>query len=268
MPQAKDIPQESKLFAMFVGRYDTGKTTALASFPGKKYIMDYDERISSLRGRDDVEYDTFNSTKGFKDADDKLTTLNIKSLNRQLPYNMVGLDSLSTLGRAMIVDAVRLTGGIDPATKKVRGRAIGHLSMPTLQDYGYEFEAVYQLVYEGLKTLNCNVVMTAHTKDKYKVITEPGKPPERVCIGETIVGRPELMAQLPVMFNEIYYFSKEINADGSIHRFVEFDGDVARTTYPELAKARKVEITGVGFYNVWSSLLSSKNTINEEQKKD
>jgi hypothetical protein len=264
MPNAKDIPVESRLFAFFVGDYDAGKSTAVASFGGKKYFLDFDGRIVSLRGREDVDFDTFSSeTKGFEEADKAITMLQIKAKNGQNPYNVICLDSISMGRRLLLYDAMKFTSGIDPQTKKQKGRSIGKLSLPTMQDYGYESEAIWQLVM-ALKEINCNIVVTAHSVDKFKKEQAyEGGPVTNVPDGKKIYGDPQLIAVLPILFTEIYYFTKEIDPTGKPRRFVEFDGDIARTTYPELAKAKKVEITDKSFYEVWKSYV---NPPSVEQK--
>jgi hypothetical protein len=269
LPNAKDIPAEYRMFAMFVGKYDAGKSTAAASFPGKKFVLDFDGRITSLRGRADVDFESFSSSaKGFKEADSQIEQLVVqgKMAYGKFPYNMVMFDSLSMGRKFLLTDAMKYTTGQARTNEPIRGRKIGELYLPTFQDYGYESEAVWQLLYDGLKKLPCNVVVTGHTIPEFKTISEPGKPAERIEVGEKIYGDPQLLAVLPIAFNEIYYFSKEIDPAGKIRRFVEFDGQVARTTYPELSKAGKVEITGKSFYEVWSSLVNPKTETTEAHK--
>jgi hypothetical protein len=105
--------------------------------------------------------------------------------------------------------------------------------------------------------LRSHVVITAHTVPKYKNVQKAeGAPMERVEDGEKIYGDPNLISVLPIMFTEIYYFSKEVDASNKIRRFVEFEGDVARTTYPQLKAARRIEITDKSFYEEWSKLIN------------
>jgi hypothetical protein len=108
--------------------------------------------------------------------------------------------------------------------------------------------------------LPCTIIVTAHVVPAYKVVTTGGIS-ERVEIGERILATPQLVAQLPIMFDEIYYFSKEVDPQtNSVRRFVEFDGDVARTSYDELREVRKIEITGKDFYTVWHNLVNPSTT--------
>ena len=96
---AKDIPLENRMFAMFVGKYDTGKTTSAASFPGKKFVLDFDGRIVSLRGREDVEFESYTNPKvGFDTADKRMDLLLAQTSN--FPYNMVVFDSFSMAGNS------------------------------------------------------------------------------------------------------------------------------------------------------------------------
>jgi hypothetical protein len=258
MPNAADIQIESRLFAMFVGKYDAGKSTAAASFNGKKYFMDFDGRIVSLRGRKDVDFDSFASTKtGFKDADERLTALGFSCGKIPPEYSLVCFDSLSMGRQNLLYDAMKFTSGFEDKSKK-GGRSIGNLYLPTVQDYGYESQALWQIVYDGLKPLRSHVVVTAHTVPKYKTVQKSDNAPaERVEDGEQIYGDPKLISVLPIMFTEIYYFSKEVDASNKIRRFVEFEGDVARTTYPQLKAARRVEITDKSFYEEWSKLINA-----------
>ena len=250
MPNAKDLTVDFRLFAMFVGTYDSGKTTAAASFPGQKYVMDFDGRIMSLRGRADVDFDFYKCSKeGFKEADTKIETLIAYQKTNNMKYNMVVFDSLSTARRFLLADAMKITG-------VGGGRKIGNLQLATVQDYGYEAEAMTQLIWDGLKQLNCNVVVTGHTVDEFKKFQDsPGAPVERIKVGEKIYGDPQLLAVLPVAFTEVYRFFKEVDATGTVRRFVEFDSDVARTTYPALAKQKRLEITDKNFYEEWKRLI-------------
>lgn len=257
MPNAKDITPDFRLFALFVGEYDTGKSTAAASFPGRKYFLDFDGRIVSLRGRSDVDFDFFTSTAmGFEEADKKVETL--VAYGSQLPYQTIVFDSLSMARSFLLYDAMKYTSGVDEKGK-VRGRQIGKLYLPTVQDYGYESEALKQLIWDGLKKLKSNVIVTGHLVDQYKTLEgKPGAPAERVVVGQKIYGDPQLLAVLPIAFTEIYHFSKEVGSDGKLRRFVTFTGEVARTTYMELANAGTVEITDKSFYEVWKSLIERK----------
>jgi hypothetical protein len=255
MPNAGDIQLESRGFFLFIGDYDAGKSTAAASFPGRKYFMDFDGRIVSLRGRKDVDFDNFaTTTTGFGEADKAIDKLVAKSKSNSLEYDLVCLDSISMGRRLLLYDSMKHTtttkGGKDA------GRKIGQLNLPTMQDYGYEAEALWQLVADGLKALKCHVVVTGHTVDKFKKEQAyEGGPVSNVPDGKMIYGDPKLIAVLPVLFTEIYHFTKEDRGMGA-RRYVEFDGDVARTTYPQLRKVKKVEIPeGKGFYDVWSELL-------------
>lgn len=257
---AADIPPDFRMFAMFVGVYDSGKSTAAASFPGRKYFLDFDGRAVALRGRSDVDFTFYAPERqGFDDADKDIEMLVLKSNANQLPYNLVCLDSLS-MGREFLVrDAMKFTSGIDPVTKKVSGRQIGKMFLPTVQDYGYEADAFKQIIWSGLKRLKCNVVVTAHSVDDYETFqANPGAPAERRLKGRKIYGDPQLLAVLPVAFTEIYEFFREENPAGKprVRRFVEFsNGSIARTTYPQLADLGRVEITGKDFYAVWKEFV-------------
>lgn len=255
---AGDITIDSRMFAIFVGKYDAGKSTAAASFPGKKYFFDFDGRIVALRGRKDVDFDSFSSTKtGFADADKKLTLLGLTCAKHPPEYSMVVFDSLSMGRQNLLYDAMKFTSGFDDGKTK-GGRKIGDLYMPTVQDYGYEGQAITQIVYDGLKPLRSHVVITAHTVPKYiSVQRAEGAPVERIEAGEKIYGDPNLISMLPIMFTEIYYFSREVDASNKIRRYVEFEGDVARTTYPQLKAARRIEITDKSFYEEWHKLISA-----------
>jgi hypothetical protein len=261
MPNAADIQLESRLFALFVGCYDAGKSTAAASFPDQKYFLDFDGRIVSLRGRKDVDYDSFQSAKtGFAEADKALTLLQAYCCKFPPKYSLVCFDSLSMGRRNLLYDAMKFTGGKEGA-KKDKGRQIGELWLPTVQDYGYESEALWQIVYDGLKPLKSHVVVTAHTVPKFVTRQKSENAPvERVQEGEEIYGDPKLVSVLPILFTEIYYFSKKVDPTGAVRRFVRFDGDVARTTYPQLSAIKEIEITDKSFYEEWSKLISQKGS--------
>lgn len=272
----KDIPLEQTSLFLFVGPSDSGKSYAATSFGLKSkeyggtddrpaYVLECDGRVAALRGRP-VVYDAFNNENGAIGILNRVEEIRETCVKYQrAPFHtLIGPDSFTAFCDFAIADSQDITRQANKlATKKV-GRSRGDLQMLTVQDYGYEDEAVRQLLWEALLDIKkyANVIVTAHEVTKYKVIpgASEGAPTVRIEDGLRILGRDKISAKMPTKFDEVYHFlSKEtIPSQKSVRRQVVFDDELARTGYSQLQSTRKHDITGKEFYPYWKSLISGE----------
>lgn len=254
MPLASTLDTNVRFSAIFVGESGSGKTPAACSFmekEGSKRVLnyDFDLRIRGLLGtpwvdKSRVEYIPFppimTGKQVFVEFDSKLRLLQQQIATGNCPYDTVVLDSITGFCNSLICDAIPLV-----ASKEKGGKKIGAINFAGMQEYGYEATGT-DSVLSFLRSLPIkNFIVTAHLVDKFGKI-DPDKPfsPTEV-IGEQIMLRNKIAARLPIYFDHIFVMkTKMIN--GTKRFFVEFRGELARTTFSKLPDS--VEITGKNFY--------------------
>ena len=258
---------EPKLF-LFVGPGDAGKSYAASSFGyasetfgGKDkrpaYVIECDGRVHALRSRP-VVYDFFtNHDSSWRPGEggaiaiiNRLEELREKCVStRSAPFHtLIAPDSFTAFCAFCISDCME--------DKTSGGRKIGGLKLPTIEDYGYESEAVRQLMWEHLTDIKkyCNVIVTAHEVEKYKKVkTAPGAPSESILDGFKILARDKISAGIPVKFDEIYHFlaKEKVSSTKSIRRSVVFQDELARTSFSKLTTTEAHDISGQEFYKWW-----------------
>lgn len=272
----KDIPLEQTSLFLFVGPSDSGKSYAASSFgfksteyggddPRPAYLMDCDGRVQALRGRP-VSYDTYTNIEGAIGVLNRLLEIRETCIkfNKAPFHTLIGPDSFTSFCDMAVADSQDVTIQSNVGKSKSAGRKRGDLQMLTVQDYGYEDEAVRQLVWESLIDIKryANVIVTAHEVQKYRVIpgASEGAPTVRVEDGLRVLGRDKISAKLPTKFDEIYHFlSKEvIQTQSKIRRQVVFNDELARSGYPQLQTTTKHDISGKEFYPYWKALISKE----------
>jgi len=260
-----DMKPDGRFFGMFVGDSKCGKTNAAVSFAtlGKVKVYDLDLRIrgafsakqwlgEEVFSRIDVEQ--YPPGKGFSDIEKSLEQLALQVKLGTSEYKTVIIDSLTTEARAMVADALSMDLPGVKDSPLIKGKILGTLRMPGPGHYGYEQEALLQII-EYLKALPINVIVTAHIIDRY------GKPPsgneysENVVVGEKLAVRDKVGVNMLLHFDDVYRFTRSESA-GELKYFVKFrDGDLAATTYHTLPND-KVDITRRNFYETWKNYIS------------
>lgn len=253
---------ETKLF-LFVGPADAGKSFAATSFGLHKdpedrpaYLMELDDRLAALKGRL-VVYDSFNNTDGACAVLDRLVEIKEKCIQwKKAPFHTIILDSFTSFNDFSISESLAITEekrdkGADA------GRARGKLLLMTVEDYGYEAEALRKLLWENLAEIKryANVIVTAHETEYYKPVkVKPGEPTRNELAGYKILARDKISAKLPTKFDEIYHFlpKEVIVSQHKIRRRVVFQDILARSSYPQLNKStEEYDITDKEFYPWW-----------------
>ena len=273
--KTSDIPLEQTSLFLFVGPSDSGKSYAASSFglkskefggedPRPAYLMDCDGRVQALRNRP-VQYDTYTNEEGAIGVLNRLIEIRETCIkfNKAPFHTLIGPDSFTSFCDMAVADSLDVTvqnNKLNPKDKK--GRKRGELAMLTVQDYGYEDEAVRQLVWESLLDIKkyANVIVTAHEVTKYKVIPGAGEgaPSIRTEDGLRILGRDKISAKLPTKFDEVYHFlAKEtVPSQQSVRRQVVFLDELGRSGYPQLQSTKKHDISSKEFYPFWKELIS------------
>jgi hypothetical protein len=169
MPNAKDLSLKTRrLKILVIGQQKTGKTNLIGTYPGSVYVFDADDGIITLRGKENVYYDTY--------ADDPKKPMAYVMMLRQLdkfeasvkaggkviydspePVNidLVALDSSSFFLDAILMNILF-------------GR--GTLSKPP-SEYTYATEWApqmhcYMTFVKRMLALPCSVLITCHEKEK------------------------------------------------------------------------------------------------------
>lgn len=278
MPKStKDIPLEQTSLFGFVGPSDSGKSFAASSFGLKSkeyggdddrpaYLMDCDGRVQALRGRP-VQYDSYTNEDGAIGVLNRLIEIREKCVTFQkAPFHtLIAPDSFTSFCDFSMADSLDVTVQINNLKKKTdayKGRRKGDLQLLTVEDYGYESEAVRQLVWESLTDIKkyANVIITLHEVVKYKMLpTAPGAPTVRVEDGLKILARDAIAARIPTKFDEIYHFlpKETIPSQKKIRRQVVFTDELARSGYKNLQTTEKFDISNKEFYTFWKEKINA-----------
>lgn len=278
MMDTKSIKQDNTNLFLFVGPADGGKSFAATSFgykskeyggddPRPCYMIEMDGRISALRNRP-ILFDAYTNKDGASGVLNRIIQLRNDTIrDKKAPFHTLIVDSITSFGDFSIADSLDVTTAqneINRANKReLKGRIRGELSMLTTEDYGYEAEAMRQLLWENLIDLKefCNVIVIAHEVDNFKTIKGlPGEPTRQERDGyKLLMHGNKIAARLPTKFDEIYHFpSKEIiTSTKSVRRTVIFQDQLARSSYSTLAKSvESHDITNKEFYAYWIKLIN------------
>lgn len=268
MPDASLLtPDDNRFVGLFIGKSGAGKKAAGCSFPKPIKYFDFDGRIRGLLGvtwydRKGIDYTYYPPIRAGAQDDNVFTKLNkdlaamlIQSQVGQLPYKTIYIGSLTGEAFTFLQDAIPLTH------KSGKGKSIGTLEMPDPGDYGYQSQAMQQVMAFFRSIPGVNVIFAAHTVDRYgKVPGDDGKINpygESVRVGEKLNLTDKLSEILPSGFDNIFKFSKIENGNREQY-FVKFRGDMPRTVYPQL-ETGEVDITGKNFYEYLMSKIGTKS---------
>lgn len=279
----KDITQDNTNLFLFIGPADSGKSFAASSFglaskeyggedERPAYMIEMDGRIHALRGRP-IVYDPFTNIEGAIGVLKKVIELrNIAVKFNKCGFHTLIIDSFTSFCDFSLADSLEITE-LKNAEKpnEEKGRKRGELSLATVEDYGYEAEAVRKLLWENLLDLKkfCNIIVTAHEVPNYIYLkTKPGEPTKQeldpINKYKILTHGNKIAARLPTKFDEIYHFmGKEvIIATHTIRRSVVFQDGLARSSFPQLCGTTDTfDISGKEFYTFWKEKINGKVKI-------
>jgi hypothetical protein len=266
MPKLSDWKPGNNLFALFIGRSGSGKSSASCSFD-IPHVCDFDGRMGGVANYKDiigheVLYNTYLPGKAkWPEIDKYLEILNIPQSRSTKTEIIAGLGSMA---RVFMVESMTLQKGYVVGDQKSGLRISG------VADYGYESSAVLQVLdYLKMLSLSMNVICEAHILDKY------GKPGledtgamtpleleswkkqilESVILGEKLDLRDKLENVVHGKFDEVYRFEKR-EEKGKDKFYVKFKGDLARTSLN--LPPGEHDITGKNFYHFWCECLGKE----------
>jgi len=244
---------EQKFLGLFVGRSGDGKSVAAASFPRPMMILDFDFRISGIEGgvsskclenTSGIEYEQFNArtAAGYTKFDNLLVTWETMRQAGTFPYKTIVIDSMFSMSRVFLAQAHAV----------LKGKFIGSLRMSGPGDYGFEVSATHQ-VFDFLRMLQCNVICSAHTIDKYGKI-DPNDPySSNEVKGEKLTVRDQLGESVQAYFDNVFRFSRD-QGNNKLYYRVEFATDLAKNSYG--IGPGQHDVTNKNFHNYLTSLIT------------
>lgn len=260
MPSAEQLTPESRFFALFVGPKHSGKTVAACSIrsgaetdnPGRVSVEDFDGRIRGILGapwinKKNLSYDFY--PPKLKGMVEKIETkfqgwLVAAEQGQPIPETEI-IDSITAECLAMIQQSLPITHAKDQSGKS-KGKTLGGIFMPGPEDYGMEASATYSIM-AFLRSIPIkNVIVTAHTIDRFGK-SDPDDPySESIVVGEKLSIRDKIGENIKIYFDHIFRFDRRV-AFGEEKFYVKFRSDLACTSYAALPSG-EIDITGKDFY--------------------
>lgn len=252
------LSNETKLFALFIGRSSSGKTVAAASMPKPMQELDFDLRANGIvnavqqgwlpaEGIDIIQFDPF---KGYLPVEQHLNLLYTMSLTRQLQFKSIDLGSATSLIRLLNLTTLNMPN----STAGIGHINLGGLAVTGPADYKFESQAFHKII-DFLRILPCNVTLSAHIVDKYGKRAGAKDTDPQVVIGEKLtLGTANLAENILAMFNDVYKFTKEM-VNGEDRYYVEFCTEIARNSFG--IPPGKHDITKKNFWDYFQNLVKS-----------
>lgn len=200
-------PKTYRFKGLLVGHTGAGKSTGAATAPGKKLVLEYDNRKESLMGHPEIENieiiqvleKDFRSPAAWEAAERirrELTTLARKP--ETFPYDCIIEDGLSALGDFCMYWALTL----DP--KKGLGGS------PAQQHYGPWIKNMGDHI-QAMRNLPCSYILTAH----FNAVEDEAT--GSINYFPKVYGK-QFRTQVPGYFNEVYFCTKSDFQDESTRK--------------------------------------------------
>lgn len=216
--KATELTENNATYLIYGGQ-GVGKTTSLKYLPGKTLIIDIDKSSRVLKGEENIDVATIDTSNIWEEWNDTAKEL-ITNKEYQEKYDNIVIDNISELFRSSLENLGKQG---NPAQKGV----------PAMNDY-QRVDYMIMRAIRGLKSLDVRLVITAWEKtDKYE--HESGQtfnrsfPDLRHSISENFMGLCDVIARLVV-----------VNRDNE-----QFRGFVLQPTPEVTAKNRLDDRTGV-----------------------
>lgn len=239
---------DSHFRALFVGPSGRGKTIAATSFPGKKLLIDFDKRYAPIIGWHKDDLDNIDveviTPKNFFSVFVPL----VNKLQEYNQYDTIIIDSVTMMSNTTVVMQMEAKGqGGGKVTK-------GGVAVPSWDEFNGEAMLLTQML-ESLKSLKCNLILTAHPIEKTKI---EGSTTIRTT--SIISFGTKLGPMIPGYFDEVWFFDYKPNLvpGKPVERkvYTQPSGD-----YPEAKTALHVppviDITGKNLYECIKEFLPS-----------
>lgn len=216
MPTNLSSEKYEKFFrGLFVSPTGRGKTIAAASWPGKTLVVDVDNRHKPIvdwfpervkAGDYDVEQVNANNFwSHFKPL--------VNNICKYNPYANVLLDGITSLSTTTVVMQMLVKGswsnwdGKDAAGAKITS---GGVMVPSWDEFNGEAMIISTLL-ETLKSLKCNLFVTAHPVARTAISAKKGSPATKYTSITTF--GPKIESIIPTYFDEVWYFDYKVETD-------------------------------------------------------
>lgn len=251
MPNAKDLDNNPKIRALFIGKSGTRKSTVAASFPKPIYCFDFDGRIAGLRGLD-VDYDSYPRVAGWKKAEDKFSLFLAQMRGGTLPYKTLMVSSVTTILDFFLWEAKEHYKTLTDDRGKPTGFRVnrpgnsGSILMSDMPHYKYVHSALDSLLYDYILPLGLgvNVLVEAHETTQFE---KDGTPK-----GDKVLASDAIAERLPTIFDETWQFkyNRAMNPTQPGDYKVFFrNNDLAKTTFRKLPDSVVINNKETVFYD-------------------
>lgn len=193
-------PELHKWKVFLAGPSGSGKTTAIATLPGRKLLVDFDNRAATVAGMADVDVYPIHevnprSPQAWNKAMRLLAVITSEVARGIFPYDGVFFDGLTMMGRvsmnwALLLDSKRGLGG-----------------SPARQHYGPQMDNLAKFVLSTL-ALPLHIIYSGHIELFQDDSTGAQK------FYPKITGK--LRTEVANWFNETYYCYRTEDADGKL----------------------------------------------------
>ena len=256
MAHTYNIKLGGRFTGLFVGSQGTGKTIALASFPGPMMIYDFDGRMAPVKrffpNRRDIEYKVVSAYDAPPGRHDVINFRQFcdefENLQSRCDYATVAIDSITSYTATVVRYQLNKKG---PSKGK---KLAGFIEVPTWDEFNGETQAVVETI-EIAKILPCHVIFTAHPVDKTEITKVQGE--EVVTRKQSITAfGNKTPSFVPNYFDEIYNFIKEDAGIGlDPRRFVITQAGEDVLCKTALPIPPRFESTGASFFKVLNEFL-------------
>lgn len=260
---AANLQPDRRIHALLIGPSGSGKTAAAASFPGKTFILDFDDRAKGpLLGCEflqervrsgEIEIERMlpwidQKANGLADIYRVLDSVDLRVTKGEIDNVIV--DSTTAMRRFFVNESINRELKTSGKANTLAHYKIGEVKLGQKQDHNYAAHCMLNLIYENLKTFRCNLFVSTHLKDK-TIAAPTQEDPERVIVvGQTITAPGQLTIEIPSWFDEVWEFEIDAAIKSQVpRRFVVFQSQLAHTALRNLPSHR-LEITGKSLYEV------------------
>ena len=283
MENLADLNPDENICGMLVGHPGSGKTSAIASLATKDepmFIFDVDGRAKGMKGSIDwlgesmkyIDRQTFQTKNGFRELEKLIVHFSNQYDKRELKYKTLVFDSVGSISEMFLMDSQFQKGvkpGVDLSTlqNKAGMRIVGNIAFPGPDDYNYGKRAWHSLFYNFFKYFTkCNIFLSAWTMDRWGKDPEFPYGPDVLLPGKQILATAKIANELPGYFDEIWEFEKEETgrSNDPVAFKVKFTSRLAKTSIPQLAKCKSMDITCKNFKSELNKVIDPIGSIRKE----
>lgn len=294
MPEfnASLVSPDTRIHALLVAISGRGKTAAACSFPGKTYILDWDDRakgaiegcdfLQEKKRKGDIIINRIlpwinKAPQGLKEVYSILEELDTRVSSGEIKN--VLCDGTTSMRRFFINESQNRSLNTSGKADSLKHFAIGEAIMAGKPDHNYASVCMTNIIYDILKTFKCNVFLSTHLQDKWIPAPTEEDKDRVISVGQTITAPGQLQNDIPGWFDEVWEFEKDASSKSSPPTFsVIFSGTFARTSFRDLGQYEKkdgkevwtrkykLDITGKPLYEVLRPTLERMKAADEAAK--